>query len=198
MLEEKKGTPLKNVRSFVPADGWHVIPAARFARYTEWINREGNLCGTYSAAVMLAYWQDWLDGAVVPDKLHLPKSADGQKLLQLLRMYTQLHGFSTTPFQVAWGLRRFFAHYHIPYTARFAAVGGWQIVKHSVARGEPLIVGLLQWKGSRYGNHWVTCFGYRNQGKRELLVHDNWGKSASVIPAVWMNGAVWIVPHFRK
>jgi hypothetical protein len=27
MLEEKKGTPLKNVRSFVPADGWHVIPA---------------------------------------------------------------------------------------------------------------------------------------------------------------------------
>lgn len=54
------------------------------------------------------------------------------------------------------------------------------------------MIGLLQLLGSSYKNHWVVVHGFMEtaDGQRYYKIHDNWGKSAAVIPAEWGNGTI--------
>ena len=45
---------------------WKGIAEERFRPYKQWVTPSGYLCGTYAAAVFLAYYQDYIDETIIP------------------------------------------------------------------------------------------------------------------------------------
>ncbi len=45
---------------------WVGLPEERFLRYKKWATPSGYLCGTYAAAVLLAYYQDYREEWMLP------------------------------------------------------------------------------------------------------------------------------------
>lgn len=173
-------------------DVWHGLPEERFELYQNWRTPSGYLCGTYAASVLLAYYQDYLDSAVIPRYIRQKLSGDGETLANFLRLFVQRHGLPTIAWQVAHGISCFFNHHGYPVQARATMIGGWQRSVKRIDQGKPLIIGLNQLLGSTYGNHWVVAYAYMetNQGERYLKIHDNWGNYRAVIPAKWVNATV--------
>ena len=153
-------------------DHWYDLKS--FETYREWKTPRGFLCGTYASSVLLAYWQDQIDVACLPAGLRKKNSKQKEELIR------------------AFGLNRFFRRYRIPYRARGTMVGSWQRVTKRLLGGEPVMIGLLQLRGSTYKNHWVVVHGFMetSAGDRFYKIHDNWGKSEAVIPAEWGNGTI--------
>lgn len=175
-----------------PQDRWIGIDETAFAPYKNWITHSGYLCGTNAASVLLAYYQDYIDPEIVPKTLRSPDSRDGETLAAFLRILIQPHELPTLAFQVAHGLSKFFTYFHLSYRARATMAGGWYRGVKRIQQGKPVILGLMKAKGSTYGNHWVTAYGFMEtaDGKRYFKVHDNWGNYRKVIPAEWVNGTV--------
>ena len=173
-------------------DVWHGLPEERFELYQNWRTPSGYLCGTYAASVLLAYYQDYLDSAVIPRYIRQKLSGDGETLANFLRLFVQRHGLPTIAWQVAHGISCFFKHHGYPVQARATMIGGWQRSVKRIDQGKPLIIGLNQLLGSTYGNHWVVAYAYMetSQGERYLKIHDNWGNYRAVIPAKWVKATV--------
>lgn len=173
-------------------DVWHGLPEERFELYQNWRTPSGYLCGTYAASVLLAYYQDYLDSAVIPRYIRQKLSGDGETLANFLRLFVQRYGLPTIAWQVAHGISCFFNHHGYPVQARATMIGGWQRSVKRIDQGKPLIIGLNQLLGSTYGNHWVVAYAYMetSQGERYLKIHDNWGNYRAVIPAKWVNATV--------
>lgn len=173
-------------------DQWVGIPAERFKPYKNWKTPSGYLCGTYAAAVLLAYYQDYLDDKIIPNALRKKNQYQAPALIEMLRILIQPHGLPTFSLQVAHGLSKFFGHFNIPYRGRMTVIGGWSRATKRIRQGKPVIIGILAPLGSTYGNHWVTAYAYleTSGGKRYFRVHDNWGNYDKVIPARWVNGTV--------
>lgn len=176
-----------------PIDQW--VELSSFETYREWKTPRGYLCGTYASSVLLAYWQDQLDEACLPEGLRKKDSRQNDSLIPALQRVLQPIDFPTTPVQISLGLNQFFRRYRIPFRARGTLVGSWQRVTKRIMTGEPVMIGLLQLKGSTYKNHWVVVHGFMEtaEGQRFYKIHDNWGDSAAVIPAKWGNGTISLV-----
>lgn len=176
-----------------PTDQW--IELNSFETYRAWKTPRGFLCGTYASSVLLAYWQDYLDENCLPKGLREKNSKQNAALIPALQRQLQPIDFPTTPVQIAFGLNRFFRRYRIPYRARGTIAGSWQRVTKRILAGEPIMIGLLQMKGSTYKNHWVVVHGFMEnaEGQRFYKIHDNWGQSEAVIPATWGNGTISLV-----
>ncbi|HCS30294.1 MAG: hypothetical protein ACTH87_00645 [Enterococcus italicus] len=171
---------------------WHGIAQERFKRYEKWINTDGQLCGSYAAAVFLAYLQDYEPPFHLPRFVRQMDSADGENLVHYLRLFIQPLGLATIPLQVSWGISRFCRYVDQPYWARLTPIGGWERTVKRIDQGLPLIVGLNKKLGSTYGNHWVVAYAYGEDqtGKRWVKVHDNWGNYRAVVPAKWLMSTV--------
>lgn len=175
-----------------PLNEWVGIEEERFRPYRNWRTTRGYLCGTNACAVLLAYYQDYLDETIVPQFLRRQKSSNGKTLMAFLRILIQPVDLPSLAPQVSHGLSRYFSHFDLPYRGRSTLVGGWYRATKRIQAGKPVVVGLMKAKGSTYGNHWVTAYAFMEttDGKRYLKVHDNWGKYNQVIPAEWLNGTV--------
>ncbi|HCE13300.1 C39 family peptidase [Enterococcus sp.] len=171
---------------------WQGIPEERFRLYRQWVTPSGYLCGTYAAAVFLAYYQDHIDASIIPQAFRKKNQRDLTAVTAFLRLVIQPHGLPTISWQVAHGLSRYFAHFQLPYRGRATMVGGWQRACKRIDQGKPVIIGILKPLGSTYGNHWVVAYAYleNDKGERFFKVHDNWGNYRKVIPASWVNGTV--------
>ncbi|KAF1300596.1 MULTISPECIES: hypothetical protein [Enterococcus] len=171
---------------------WIGIPEERFSRYRRWMTPSGYLCGTYAAAVFLAYYQDYVDEKIIPANLRNKNAQTSKSLIDILHLLIQPHGLPTLPIQVGYGLSRYFDFYKLPYRARTTMLGGWHRATKRIDQGRPVILGLMRGLGSSYGNHWVVAYAYleTEDGQRFFKVHDNWGDHRKVIPAAWINGTI--------
>ncbi|EOL42427.1 hypothetical protein RV11_GL001977 [Enterococcus phoeniculicola] len=173
-------------------DEWVGIPENRFFAYRNWRTPSGYLCGTYASTVLLAYYQDYLDEAIIPSRLREKNENRYEDLAGYLRRFIQPHGLPTIPFQVGFGLSRYFDHFKLNYRARTTVIGSWNRAIKRIQQGKPVAVGILKILGSTYGNHWVTAYAYleKSDGTRYYKIHDNWGNYNKVIHASWGNGTV--------
>jgi hypothetical protein len=171
---------------------WQGISEERFKRYEDWINSDGQLCGSYAAMILLAYLQDYHPTFKLPPFVRKKGSSDGENLVHYLQLFIQPLGFSTIPLQVSWGISRFCHFMKQPQWARSTPIGGWERTIKRIDTGLPLIVGLNQRLGSTYGNHWVVAYAYGEdqEGKRWVKVHDNWGNYRAVVPAKWLMSTI--------
>lgn len=171
---------------------WKGIAEERFRPYNQWVTPSGYLCGTYAAAVFLAYYQDYIDETIIPKAFRRKKQRDLTVVTEMLRVLIQPHGLPTIAWQVSHGLTRFFDQFQLPYRGRATVVGGWHRACKRIDEGKPVIIGILKPLGSTYGNHWVVAYAYAEtaSGERYFKVHDNWGNYKKVIPASWVNGTV--------
>ncbi|HGF7703794.1 dihydrolipoamide dehydrogenase [Enterococcus faecium] len=185
LIEEKRsGKELANC--------WVGLPEERFLRYKKWATPSGYLCGTYAAAVLLAYYQDYRKGWMLPNEIRKKNTADSLVLTKALRSQIQPLGLPTIPFQVSTGISSFLKKNGNHERARATLLGSWQRATKRIREGKPVMIGILKVLGSTYGNHWVTAYAYfeTETGERYYKVHDNWGDYHKVIPASWSNGTV--------
>lgn len=175
-----------------PVDQWVGIPEERFASYKNWRTTSGFLCGTYAASVLLAYYQDYFDENIIPANQRVAKQSDGSVFIQAVQRSVQPINLPTIPLQVGIGLSRYLSKHHQPYRPRTTSIGCWQRATKRIKKGQPVLVSIMGWLGSSYGNHWVTAYAFleTSQGQRYYKVHDNWGNYKKVIPASWGNGTV--------
>lgn len=173
-------------------DCWVGLPEQHFLTYKKWRTTSGYLCGTYAAAVLLAYYQDYCMPNLIPSDIRRKDSRDAKELIQKLRKTIQPLGLPTVPIQVSTGISAFFRTQQQPIYARSTVVGSWQRATKRIREGKPVMIGILRLLGSTYGNHWVTAYAYYElaSGERYYKVHDNWGNTNKVIPASWGNGTV--------
>lgn len=173
-------------------DQWIELPEERFLAYRTWTTPKGYLCGTNTAAVLLAYYQDYIDESIIPTYIRTKKSRKKETLAHFLQLFIQPMGLPTIAWQVSHGLSSYFDHVGYPSRARMTMFGGWQRIVKRINQGKPVIVGVAKILGSTYGNHWVTAYGYMetSMGQRYLKVHDNWGNYNKVIPVKWVNGTI--------
>ncbi|OTP11356.1 hypothetical protein A5844_001491 [Enterococcus sp. 10A9_DIV0425] len=173
-------------------DCWIGLSEQRFLAYKKWQTTSGYLCGTYAAAVLLGYYQDYQNEAILPSTIRKKNSRDATELIQRLREKIQPLGLPTVPFQVSTGITAFLHAYDQKVNARSTMLGSWQRATKRIRQGKPVMVGILKLLGSTYGNHWVTAYAYfeSSSGERFYKVHDNWGNHQRVIPASWGNGTV--------
>ena len=171
---------------------WIGIPEERFKAYRNWTTPKGYLCGPHAAAVLLAYYQDYLDERLVPTYIRRKHSPQKETLQHFLQLFIQPLGLPTIALQVSHGLSAYFAHIGVTLRGRMTMIGGWQRAVKRIDQGKPVIVGLAKILGSTYGNHWVTAYAYLEdeKGQRFLKVHDNWGSYNKIIPASWINGTI--------
>jgi hypothetical protein len=185
---------LKNQKADRPViedSQWIGLSEEHFARYKNWKTPSGNLCGTYAAAVLLAYYQDQIDEHILPKEIR-KKAGDRRVLIDFLQACIQPAGYPTIPFQVSRGLKKLCQTFQLPYSPRSTSIGSWQRATKRIMQGKPVILGVLRVLGSTYGNHWVVAYAYTEtaSGERFYKVHDNWGNYRQVIPASWANGTV--------
>lgn len=171
---------------------WIGLSADKFKAYKNWTTPENGLCGSYAALVLIAFYQDHIDSAIVPSFIRQKNSKNKENLVHYLRLFIQKRGFPTIAYQVAHGLSSYFSYFGLKYRARTTMVGSWQRVVKRINQGKPVIIGLNQLLGSNYGNHWVVAYAYKEtaEGKRYVKVHDNWGNYQKIIPAKWINGTI--------
>lgn len=171
---------------------WQGIDEQRFANYQSWINQQGNYCGSYAAAVLLAYYQDYFDETIIPEYLREVNSSKEQALIAVLQLIIQPFGLPTLPIELSMGINRYFRRFAANYRVRQTPFGGWQRVKKRLDNHQPIIVGLSKKKGSTYGNHWVVAYAYAKAENDQYLlkVHDLWGNYAAIVPVSWLNGTV--------
>ncbi len=83
------------------------IARRTFLRYKKWATPSGYLCGTYAAAVLLAYYQDYRKEWMLPNEIRKKNTADSLVLTKALRSQIQPLGLPTIPFQVSTGISSF-------------------------------------------------------------------------------------------
>ena len=153
LIEEKRsGKELTNC--------WVGLPEERFLRYKKWATPSGYLCGTYAAAVLLAYYQDYREEWMLPLEIRKKNTSNSMALTKALRSQIQPLGLPTIPFQVSTGISSFLKKNGNHERARATLLGSWQRATKRIREGKPVMIGILKVLGSTYGNHWVTAYAY--------------------------------------
>lgn len=177
---------------------WIGIGESRFPRYatSSWINDAayygGAFCGPFAAAIMLAYYEDYINSAVVPSSIRSLGSTKPGTLIDQLILLTPAPS-STLPTDIYTGVKTFLERFSSDKTFKpTLAYSTWDAVVKACTPGRPICVGLLSYAGSTYGNHWVTVYQAHedNAGKGFYKCVDNWGGYNKVINTSWTMGAV--------
>lgn len=199
----------KPLNELEPKLHWTGIDSKRFYAYRNWVN-DGNYCGMFTAAVLLAYYKDYIDTNIVPDSLHPYRSDEGKKLIMAMKVYIKSLSFrGTIASDVAWGINRYLRDYKIKHKtgyhikAKGSFVSTFGIVKTRLDSEipKPVIVGLYSWLGSprNYRNHWVVAYSYSEvDDQRYYRVHDNHGRHRAVINVKWTVGSIRMIRHLDE
>lgn len=168
------------------------ISEVDFFPYRKVVTSKGYLCGSYATTVLLSYLQDH-QHLTLPSNLRKIQEPNYEKLAKKLISYLQPIDLPTVPLQISLGLRRFFHAYRIPVEVLTQSLGARETGKLLLADKQPFLLGVLWLFGSKYGNHWVTAYGYcQVAGKVFYKVHDNWGDYRKIISATLGNGLVTV------
>lgn len=180
--------------------GYIGCPPERFLRYRKWRNTD-DTCGAWAAAVMLAYYQDYISPEVVRSEIRTPGLPEDGKLAEALR-WAMNGAKRTIPPGVRRGVQRALealgrvepaGNRHVPYEAAMWMGFCGRRIERELRAGRPCCLGMLRMTGSTYGNHWVTAYGFEDTPEgRVYICHDNWGNTQARIPARWINSMVYL------
>ena len=156
------------------------------------------ICGTLAAAAMLAWYDDHRDDALIPERLRPRFDPSPGGLIDALMPLIERWHPGTLPFYLSRGLNRYLRQQDL--AARWRARWGLATRRHvarSLARGEPLCVGLVKPFGSPYGFHFVLVYGRvtAENGHERWLCVDNWGAVDAELDPAWTCGCCWLEPR---
>lgn len=163
------------------------ISESRMQTYN-WINRDNN-CGPISAAILIAYYDDYINNQLVPDSIRPRNSSSGTALINAMTRSTT-SPTATMPIHVATGLNTFMNNYSstTSYMATSNNFSTWGQVKKNCEASLPICVGMIN--APSYGNHWVTVYQIRENGENKGFYKcvDNWGDYKKEIETRWTIG----------
>lgn len=197
---EKEPVPMDENNN-EPQLKWIGIEPKRFKGYRKWINRD-DTCGMYTAAVVLAYYKDYIDDKIVTESLYPYRSNQGERLIMAMKVYIKNFAVrGTIAYNISWGVNRFFKDYKtsdrlgykIKAIANITPTYGIVSTRLTSNIPKPVIVGLYSWLGSpkNYKNHWVVAYAMSNdEENRYYRVHDNHGRYQAVVNVDWTVSSV--------
>lgn len=202
--DNKELRPIKfetNSPIIEPNYEWIGIDSERFLPYRKWINKDGT-CGMYTAAVLLAYYKDYIEQNIVTESLYPYQSGNGERLIMAMKVYIKSLAIrGTIAYDISFGINRFFREYQtnsklgykIKAISNISATFGIVSTRLSSKIPKPVIVGLYSWLGSpkNYKNHWVVAYAYCEDGdNRYYKVHDNHGRHSAIVNVSWTIGSI--------
>lgn len=188
------------------SDHWIGIHPQRFYNYRHWINRDGT-CGMMSATVLLAYYQDYLDEALLPNTLR-SKGGSGTALYQsLLKTTPSLLPTGTVAYDVSYGINRLLRRvenkeslFRTRSKATITPTFGIVKTRCDFVVPVPTIVGIVTLLNSpkNYRNHWVVAYSYlEDNNDKYYRIHDNHGQYQAVINVKWTLSTVKLHRRLR-
>ena len=160
---------------------------------------QNGICGTISSAVMLAYYDDYVNNNYVPASIRTQYSSSPGSLITTLYSYIDaLHPNGTLPSHLNAGIYNFLSNHSYVSTGHqsFYTTGGtWSIAKNEINAGYPLCIGLVGALGSIYGNHWVVAYQYLETGNISTRMYkcvDVIGSYTAAVYVFWTQGAVYM------
>lgn len=173
---------------------WIGINPHRFYNYRNWINKDGT-CGMMSAAVMLAYYQDYIDEQLLPISIRAKNGPSNPLYQTLLKTTYSLVPTGTIAFDVSYGINRLLRRIENPNSlirtrSKATITPTFGIVKTRCDSVVPVptIVGIVTLLNSpkNYRNHWVVAYSYlEDNNDKYYRIHDNHGQYQAVINVKW-------------
>ncbi len=185
------------------------IPISRMIRYSsnEWKNNKyfqnveefgKGICGTIASAIMLAYFQDYIDESYVPDVVRSAGSESPERLIKILYGYIDRnHPNGTIPMYLTVGISSYFNYYGIDAKVTSSVLNVAK-AKKEFSNKRPVVVSVGKFydkeTGYLYQNHWVTAYqsNVDKNGNEYYLVNDNLGNYMVRINVDSMTSLVYI------
>lgn len=173
------------------------IPSERMKKYAHWINQNGT-CGMMAAAVLLAYYQDYIDENIIPKHIREKDSTDVNKLYEtLLKDISSFSPKGTIAYDVSLGINRFLrkqkTNQHFKARGSLTPTFGITKTRLNQTQPKPTIVGLNTYLNApkNYGNHWVLAYRTLELDNQKFYqVHDNHGRYNAIINVRWTIGVI--------
>lgn len=158
-------------------------------------NHADGRCGAVAAAILLRYYDDYVDTKYVKGSY---KTANGEKLIDLL--VDKYVGVKTDYTKMISGLNKYLSNMKI--TSKFYKTMGensikvYSVIKSYIKRNRPLIVGLTG--HPKYTEHWVVGTGFYtlstglSGNSYVVVVNDGWGNTGIRINNVYIDGCIYI------
>lgn len=181
-------------------NSWTGISSSRFSRYNNsgWVNKN-NTCGPHSAAVMIAYYQDYYPSLIAFDSSVRSKDSTSPGTLITKLINSTSSPTATTPQKVGVGVATFLNTYNTAgsyITCYYSSSGTWSTATSKISSGKPVCIGLSGAGGlHKYGWHWVTAYAYGtdSDGNGYYRCHTNWsGEYAVTIRTSWTIGIAYL------
>lgn len=145
------------------------------------------ICGSTSAAMLLRWYDIYVNGNYVPSSL---QSSDGVKLIEHLRSYIDGSKPGSTTGDVYSGIISYCSSQGIKHNGGYAIVDISYVVGRVDTYKTPFILGLNH--HPTYGNHWVTGYGYNvSGGSNYATVNDGWGSTGVSINLINCDYIIW-------
>lgn len=156
------------------------LPESRFTKYgaagSLWLNTSANypssegypqngICGTITSAVLLSYYDDYVNDGIVPSSVRARYSASPGTLIDILyEDIDRLCANGTFPYNLYSGIYYFLEENAnsllTTYTPHYGNFTTFSTAKTVIDRNRPILIGLLELWGSDLGNHWVVAYQY--------------------------------------
>lgn len=159
-----------------------------------WSYNPTGICAGTAAAILLAYYDDHINGGTVPD---LYMTIDGKSLTKILanRIYDLPSGWSYTA-HTREVLKWFIKNYSTGTAKSFSSSsseGSWStvysFVKTVINSNRPLQVYIADGDF----NHGVCCYGWEDSnGSSRILCSDGWGGTDTYFSATFLYGGIRI------
>lgn len=172
------------------------------SKYYSILNHTTGICGTLSAAALLAYYDDYIDDKYIPNtirsrsSIHPGNTSNQYSLVSSLFNYIDKNKNGTLPWQVRDGINNWRAVNSTNTIYQNRAISTVTAAPNTIISkidtNRPILVGLLQSSSHDYGNHWVLAYQYKfyDFDWVEYKVVDNHGEHAAVINSNWTMGTV--------
>lgn len=154
------------------------------------------ICGSTAAAILLMYYDDYVDGGMVSSSY---TSSTGQSLIRLLvpHIETDGEGNGSETADVVSGLNWYLSWVgkSSSYTARSYVWVDYDDYMDLIDDDTPAIIGL--YSHPTYGNHWVVGYGYEKYIRQDrsycyYILNDGWGSNAVFILSDYVDDAIYI------
>lgn len=205
----KRFLEIENDAKGTTASWTTTIPQSRMSTYSGgyWNNTTNNypypsysqngICGTISSAVMLAYYDDYVNNNYVPASIRTQYSSSPGSLITTLYSYIDaLHPNGTLPSHLNAGIYNFLSNHSYVSTGHqsfYSSGATWVTAKNEINAGYPLCIGLVEVLGSTYGNHWVVAYQYLDTGNISTRMYkcvDVIGSYTAAVYVCWSVGEV--------
>ena len=145
------------------------------------------ICGSTSAGMLLRWYDIYVNGKYVPSSL---ESSDGVALIKNLRNYIDGSRPGSSTGDVYSGIMAYCKKQGVSHDGGYAIVDISYVVGRVDTYETPFILGLHN--HPKYGNHWVTGYGYNvSGGSSYVTVNDGWGNRGVSINLINCDYIIW-------